>query len=302
MVKANNTRWNSTLYAFQRLIILKPEISMLKTTLINDRNSRIRNEGNKLEELYPTAYEWKVIKEMAELLDPFENATRLLSGASYPTIGLAYPSMCNLKEMLETEFVLQTEIAEDCRSAILEDLQERWEFPQELCLKSSFLDSRFKSLEFVSQEVHNNIINQLQLEYNNLKENLMPNIPIRNENDNNTTTMGTFWKKKNEKNITPIKNEIQHYLNLPELPALEEYDSFAWWAANKAQYPILHKIALKYLSIPASSVPSERLFSDANNLITPQTTRLESIIINKLIFLKINRKYINVFDGKALAY
>jgi hypothetical protein len=57
VIKANNTRWNLTLYAFQRLIILKPAISMLKTTLINDRNSRIHNEGNKLEELYPTAYE-----------------------------------------------------------------------------------------------------------------------------------------------------------------------------------------------------------------------------------------------------
>ena len=67
VVKANNTRWNSTLYAFQRLIILKPAISMLKTSLINDRSSRVRKEGEKLEELYPTSYEWKIIKEMIEL-------------------------------------------------------------------------------------------------------------------------------------------------------------------------------------------------------------------------------------------
>jgi len=57
VVKANNTRWNSTLYAFQRLIILKPAISILKTSLINDRSSHVRKEGEKLEELYPTAYE-----------------------------------------------------------------------------------------------------------------------------------------------------------------------------------------------------------------------------------------------------
>src|SRR5256885_1665681 len=53
VVKANNTCWNSTLYAFQRLIILKPAISMLKTSLINDRNSHVRSKGDKLEELYP---------------------------------------------------------------------------------------------------------------------------------------------------------------------------------------------------------------------------------------------------------
>ena len=126
---------------------------------------------------------------------------------------------------------------------------------------------------------------------------MIPNVPGRsNENDQNLTVMGSFWKKKNERNVTPIKNEIQHYLNLPELPALKEYGPFAWWATNKAQYPILHKIAIKYLSIPATSVPSERLFSDANNLVTSQRTRLDSSIINKIMFLKRNRKHMNIFE------
>lgn len=301
VVKANNTRWNSTLYAFQRLIILKPAISMLKTSLINDRNSRVRKEGDKLEELYPTSHEWKIIKEMVELLSPFESVTRLLSGATYPTIGLTYPSLCNLKEILATEFILsfETDVAENCRNAILEDLQSRWEFPQELCLKGSFLDPRFKSLDFVSQEMRKEIINQLQTEYEVLKNDLIPSVPVRsNEDQSNLTTMGSFWKKKNERNVTPIKNEVQHYLNLPELPALEEYDSFAWWATNKAQYPILYKMAMKYLSIPASSVPSERLFSDANNLVTPQRTRLDSSIINKIMFLKRNREHVDIFGVK----
>ena len=96
---------------------------MLKTSLINDRSSRIRSEGEKLEELYPTAHEWKVIKEMVELLNPFESVTCLLSGATYPTISLTYPSMCNLREILETEFIqLETEVAKDCKKAILKDL------------------------------------------------------------------------------------------------------------------------------------------------------------------------------------
>ncbi len=125
VVKANNTRWNSTFYAFQRLITLKPAISMLKTSLINDLSSYIHKEGEKLEELYPTAHEWKIIKEMVELLSPFESVTCLLSDATYPTIGLTYPSLCNLKEILETEFQMETDVAENCRKAILEDLQLR---------------------------------------------------------------------------------------------------------------------------------------------------------------------------------
>lgn len=304
VIKANNTRWNSTLYAFQRLTLLKPAISMLKASLMNDTSLYIRKEGEKLEELYPTVNEWKVINEIVEILSPFEQATRLLSGIKYPTIGFTYPSMYNLKEKLETDFnsSLETNVAKNFRDAILEDLVVRWEFPLELCLKGSFFDPRFKSLDFInSQEKCNHIISQLKKEYENFKNNNTFNTSITlDENiDELTTAMGNFWKKKNAKTSSPIKDEFQHYLNVLELPALEEYDPFLWWATNKNQYPVLHQIAMKYLSIPATSVPSERLFSDAKNLVTSQRTRLDSFLINQLMFLKRNRDYVDIFGMEA---
>ncbi len=79
---------------------------MLKVSLINDLNLNAYKEGEKLEELYLTIYKQKVIKEIVTLLSPFENITCLLSGATYSTIGLTYPSMCNLKERLENNFNL----------------------------------------------------------------------------------------------------------------------------------------------------------------------------------------------------
>ncbi|CAG8752946.1 16404_t:CDS:2, partial [Rhizophagus irregularis] len=269
VIKANNTRWNSTLYAFQRLIILKPAIQMLKASLMSNTNSITRKEGEKLEVLCPTIYEWKVIRKIVELLNPFEEATRLLSGINYPTIGFTYPIMYNLRERLETEFnLLETSEASECQNAILEDIIARWDFPQILCLKGSFFD----------------------LQYEILKQDNTAKLPDHNDT-NESITMGNFWKKKNAKITAPIKDEFQHYLNVTELPALKEYDSFSWWFTNKNQYPILHQIAMKYLSIPATSVPSERLFSDAKNLITPQRTRLNSFLINQLMFLKRNRNY-----------
>ena len=302
VVKANNTRWNSTLYAFERLIILKAAIQMLKASLMTDTSSyTIRKESEKLEALSPTVYEWKIIKELVELLNPFEEATRLLSGSKYPSIGFTYPIMHNLKERLETDFnSFETDEATECQSAILEDMVARWEFPQNLCLKGSFFDPRFKSLDFInSQETCDQIVNQLKEEYEILKQDNTDGSPDNNADE--LTTMGNFWRKKNAKTVTPIKDEFQHYLNVTELPALEEYDSLLWWATNKNQYPILHQVAMKYLSIPATSVPSERFFSDAKNLITPQRTRLDSYLINQLMFLKRNRSYVDIF-GEANEY
>jgi len=128
---------------------------------------------------------------------------------------------------------------------------------------------------------------------------LNSNFITSDKNKDNPTAMENFWKKKNSRIITPVKDEFQHYLSLSELPALEEYDPFKWWTTNKTEYPVLHKLAIKYLSIPATSVPSERLFSDANNLITPQRNRLDSFLVSQLMFLKRNRKHIDIFGVEA---
>ncbi|KAF0460740.1 zinc finger bed domain-containing protein 1-like [Gigaspora margarita] len=56
VVKANNTRWNLVYYVFECLIILQSTIIALKETLLEDINSRTRQEREILEELIPFIY------------------------------------------------------------------------------------------------------------------------------------------------------------------------------------------------------------------------------------------------------
>ncbi|CAG8510961.1 12761_t:CDS:2 [Cetraspora pellucida] len=63
------------------------------------------------------------------------------------------------------------------------------------------------------------------------------------------------------------------------------------------EFPILSLLAHKYLCIPATSVPCERLFSDAGNLITPQHTRLSSKTIGKILFFKRNAEHLSRFKN-----
>ena len=59
-----------------------------------------------------------------------------------------------------------------------------------------------------------------------------------------------------------------------------------WWKAHHKTYTLLAKLAKVYLGIPATSVPSERGFSTAGDIVTAQRSALNAENVDKLIFLK----------------
>lgn len=61
-----------------------------------------------------------------------------------------------------------------------------------------------------------------------------------------------------------------------------------WWKKNEPRYPLLARAAKMYLSIPATSVPSERVFSTAGDILTEQRARLKPMQLDRLLFLKKN--------------
>ena len=61
------------------MLLLKSAIITFKETLLQDINNKNQKERELLEEMLPITNKWKVIKELTELLSPFEMATRPLS-------------------------------------------------------------------------------------------------------------------------------------------------------------------------------------------------------------------------------
>lgn len=63
-------------------------------------------------------------------------------------------------------------------------------------------------------------------------------------------------------------------------------DPLLIWKDMCKVYPILSKMAIKYLVPVATSVPSERLFSKAGLTLSKQRNRLTSNHLNQLLFLQ----------------
>lgn len=83
-----------------------------------------------------------------------------------------------------------------------------------------------------------------------------------------------------------VKEEVEQYSNIvkpdPELNPLD------WWKIQAPNYPILAKLAKKYLCICASSSASERLFSTSGHIASKKRTLLKPDKLNMLVFLSKN--------------
>ena len=80
--------------------------------------------------------------------------------------------------------------------------------------------------------------------------------------------------------------EVASYRQEAELSMKE--NPLEWWKVNAFRYPMLARMAKMYLSTPATSVPSERVFSTAGDIVTAQRASLKAKHVDKLIFLKKN--------------
>ena len=71
-----------------------------------------------------------------------------------------------------------------------------------------------------------------------------------------------------------------------------DFDPLVWWKERCHRYPTVAKLAMKYLAIiPASTAPSERVFSTAKNILIKKRWRLDPGRLQRSIFLRHNHDF-----------
>lgn len=185
------------------------------------------------------------------------------------------------------------------QAAIYLSMDELWGAQTEIALVATYLDPRFKHFNWTTEEKRTEVKNLTRLLYEDLKnklkipddieENIVTDIRNYEEEDDFFSELeGVQSSAHSEDN-----DEFTYYTKLDPIGIKE--DPIKWWVGNKIIFPTLVQLARKYLSIPATSVPSERLFSDAGNHISAKRTRLSPDLVNKMLFLKRNSSHFNIF-------
>ena len=181
-------------------------------------------------------------------------------------------------------------------------LNKYWTLSSGVGLLATLLDPRSKKLIRFSATEQQEATTLLIKKYEtHMLENKVNNTE-KNENERNEEDEGDADDFNLEKSLMDSifgeeencdeENEVDEYLKLKQ--AKNTINPLFWWQSNETKFPILSKLAKELFGISATSVPSERLFSDVGNVITNKRSSLKPEKVEKLIFLKRNAHLLDI--------
>lgn len=160
---------------------------------------------------------------------------------------------------------------------------------------ATILDPRFKNLHFQNPEACASAISGIRQMLKTSHSTETETETELTNSDKDSLYSGTesynFWElhnklsteKASNQNKTYLVDELSMYLSTPVIPITT--NPLQQWKDMETLYPKLYKVAMKYLSVVATSVPSGRLFSKAGATVSQFRDRLLGSRIQKLIFL-----------------
>jgi hypothetical protein len=150
---------------------------------------------------------------------------------------------------------------------------------------ATLLNSRCKSFSFANESQKSQIKALLREIYNKKRQEfstIQQQQSLSPDNSINPLLRDIFANHHRRER----QDEIEEYMIIEEIDV--STCPFKWWASQKSHFPILSQLAKKYLAIPVTSAASERLFSDAGNVMMVKRINLSPTTFEHLIFCKRN--------------
>ncbi|XP_073689131.1 E3 SUMO-protein ligase ZBED1-like [Garra rufa] len=289
------TRWGSRQMMIQRVLEQERAINQVLTA---DKNSR---------HLILRWQDVEVLEAVNKVLSPLQDFTDALSGEHYVSVSYVKPVLHLFNTTILAEEDDNTELARDVKRNILAYLNEKYSDTDNLLDIASFLDPRFRTT-YTKKENVEHVISRAVEEIKSLKDQRQDPLPgpsgaaaaaaghVAPPEEKRKKSLSSFFKKQSTSSMgcsgetfseeENIKMELRAYLQTKEVDS--DADPLQWWRCYQANFPRVAKLAQQYLCIPATSAPSERVFSTGGNIITCHRAALKPDTVDCLVFLAQN--------------
>lgn len=254
LIQSVETRWNSTYEMIERFLHRSPILNS-----IIHRHTTAPSMTSAAENCH--------LKEIMQLLEPLQSATKQLSGEKYATSSIAIPIATNLHNRI-SNISTTSDIGVKFKEAILNAMKKRLKVEQVLSLSiSTLLDPRWKSMYFRDAQACANSIQHVK---NTMKK--MPSPPQTghgqsSDSDTGDAASSSFfgdhakmvqktWKTQTSSRRSNLPDELSLYLKSPA-EADPNKCPLSFWNNSRATYPELSEVAIRYLASTCTSVPSE---------------------------------------------
>ncbi|KAM8731669.1 E3 SUMO-protein ligase ZBED1-like [Acanthopagrus schlegelii] len=309
-----STRWNSAHDMMERFLqlqaavhatLLSPELNVDESDIVTLSRADLVN-----------------VEEAVKTLKPMKDATFCMSEESTPTVSLIAPVHGQLVQSM-SDTIGDPPLIRDVKNAIKSDLLKRYnsEAEKKILYTSSALDPRFKGLPFLAEEERLDVyagvtaeVASLEFERRRMSEvdeagssgnqeelpsmdddvsdSQGPPHPKRRPPSLLVSLLGAAFTDSNQptvqsKSVDVIaEEEMDIYCRSPSVPLSE--DPLEWWKRHEGSFPLLSRLAKRYLCIPGTSVSAERVFSTAGDVITAKRSVLKPEHVDQLVFLHKN--------------
>ncbi|XP_049908073.1 E3 SUMO-protein ligase ZBED1-like isoform X3 [Epinephelus moara] len=280
LISESPTRWGSREKMIER--VLKQE-QVISQVLAADKKTR---------HLVLTWQDLEVLESVHKALKPLLKFTDALSGQSYVTVSYVKPVLHLFQSSLLAHQEDDTPLTQSIKASILDYLSEKYSDPStnDLLDMAGLVDPRFKTTyctEGKVEDIKSRALAEMEAMLSESDQGTaelaashpqdattasQPTEPLRKK------TLGSFFKMAATSSSSTlsqrerIEKELSAYLQSVNVDS--EANPLQWWNDHEEMFPNLKNVAKKYLCVPATSSPLERVFSTSGNIVTCQRASL----------------------------
>lgn len=304
--QANDTRWDTrhqnmsdVLYHEQCLLSLAAQGKL-----------RVKKKGEPAYSLVPSPEEFRMMRGGVMVLQHCKTFTKIMEQEVVPTIPLVTQSLYDMEQ--EMKALVDNRDTDEVAREFCVMLQDKLfvdRFPEygtqndlnafgnylnpscqgiHLKLMKKFEDTK-KKLEEKHKEWSELETTEEILENNDdvqLPKNLSPTELLKKQLAGNINRRGRGGRDVHVEKETHLQREMREYELLPG--AEQGVDQLNWWRIHQEQFPLLSHLVRVVFSVQAASSKSERIFSEAGQVLTPKRNRMSPEKLEDLLIIKLN--------------